>query len=351
MAAELVGDGLSPFTQDRAGRHPAHHRKGGITELLQSTPDLDAQHIHAGGDERGRDIGHDETGLLAHVVDHRRLEARKGEFVALRKHGPREVEDISSRRGQSIQDRATGVAQAQIPGHLVVSLADGVVHGLAEEFIHALAPGAGEHAVAAGDQERGLGKGDVAVGEEDAGQVAVEVVHPHDRQPPSEGQRLSRGYSDQEGPDQPRSCRDRDGTELGPCDSRLGEGLIDQGGDQFHVGSARQFRDDPAELGVEIDLARHHGRAHLIGVADHGSRGLVAGGLDGEQAAAHEDEASAAAMASPLIAPSRSTTAALPRTLTSVEGTAVRVPASMTRSTCGATCEPASPAEVDVGSP
>ena len=145
--------------QDRAGRHPAHHCKGGITELLQSTPDLDAQHIHTGGDERGRDIGHDETGLLAHVVDDRRLEARKGEFVALRKHGPREVEDISSRRGQSIQDRATGVAQAQIPGHLVVSLADGVVHGLAEEFIHALAPGAGEHAVAAGDQERGWGRG------------------------------------------------------------------------------------------------------------------------------------------------------------------------------------------------
>ena len=71
----------------------------------------------------------------------------------------------------------------------------------------ALARGAGEHAVTAGDQERGLGKGDLAVGQEDAGQVAVEVVHAHDREPPSEGQRLRGGYPDQEGPDQPRSCR------------------------------------------------------------------------------------------------------------------------------------------------
>ena len=47
------------------------------------------------------------------------------------------------------------------------------------------------------------GEGDLLVGQKDAGQMAVEVVHADDRQPPTEGERFGRGYPDQEGPTNP----------------------------------------------------------------------------------------------------------------------------------------------------
>ena len=48
------------------------------------------------------------------------------------------------------------------------------------------------------------------------------------------------------------------------------------------MGSPGELRDDAAETGVQVDLARDHGGEHVPAVDDDGSGGLVARGFDAE---------------------------------------------------------------------
>ena len=54
--------------------------------------------------------------------------------------------------------------------------------------------------------------------------------------------------------------------------------------DELDVGAARDLGHDPTEARVQVDLARHHRRAHDAAVLDHRGRGLVARRLDPEDA-------------------------------------------------------------------
>ena len=203
--AELVGERLGPGPQDRAGRHPAHDGEGRVAELLERPAQLGDQHVHAGGDEGRRHLGLREAGVGAHVVDHRRLEPREGEGVAVGEHRPGEAEHVLAGRGQPVEHRAARVAESEEAGHLVVGLADGVVDGLAEQLVAPRLGRAGEHAVPARDQQRGLGERHLAVGQVHAGQVALQVVDAHHRDAPAQRQRLGRRDADQQRADQARA--------------------------------------------------------------------------------------------------------------------------------------------------
>ena len=74
--------------------------------------------------------------------------------------------------------------------------------------------GAGQHAVPARHEERGLGERHVAVGQVHAGQVTLQVVDAHHGHAPAEGQRLGRGDADQQRADQARSRRHRYGGQV-----------------------------------------------------------------------------------------------------------------------------------------
>ena len=101
------------------------------------------------------------------------------------------------------------------------------------------------------------------------------------------------------------------------------------------MGAARQLGDHPPELGVQVDLARHHRRAHHEAVVDHRGSRLVARGLDGQHQPCHGASARASATSAREIAPTRSTSGSRPHTLTSVEGTSRSRPPSTSRSTAG----------------
>ena len=162
------------------------------------------------------------------------------------------------------------------------------------------------------------------------------MVDAHHGDAPAEGQRLGRGDADQQRADQARSGGHGDGVRSPPADAGLVERPLDDGRDRLDVGAAGQLGHDPAEGGVQVDLAGHHRRAHRQRVVDDGRRRLVAGRLDGQQRPASRRLPPARPRSRPAqIAPSRSTTGSGPRTLTSVEGTSSSCPPSTTRSTAG----------------
>ena len=59
-------------------------------------------------------------------------------------------------------------------------------------------------------------------------------------------------------------------------------GLSDDGAKQRDVGPAGELGDDPAEAGVQVDLAAHDRGEHPPTVLDDSSSRLVTGRLDGE---------------------------------------------------------------------
>ena len=91
-------------------------------------------------------------------------------------------------------------------------------------------------------------------------------------------------------PMRPRPDRRRHRVEVGGGvgDAGLGQGLGDDRGEQLEVGPAGDLGHDPAEGGVQVDLAGHDRRAHRRPAADHGGGGLVARGLDAEHGAGAE---------------------------------------------------------------
>ena len=83
---------------------------------------------------------------------------------------------------------------------------------------------------------------------------------------------------------EPRTVTRGDGVEGTQLHARLDERLLDHLGDELDVGPAGDLGDDAAEARMEIDLARHHRRAHHAAVFDDRGGGLVARRLDPEDA-------------------------------------------------------------------
>ena len=84
-------------------------------------------------------------------------------------------------------------------------------------------------------------------------------------------------------PARPGPARDRDGVDGVPAAGHGRERGVDDGGEPLEVGARGQLGDDTAVDGVQGDLRRHHRRTDLAAVGEHRRRGLVAGGLDGEE--------------------------------------------------------------------
>ena len=113
------------------------------------------------------------------------------------------------------------------------------------------------------------------------------MVDAHHGDAPAQRQRLGRGDADQQRADQARPGRDGDGGQVASGDAGLVQGAFDDRRDRLDVGAAGQLGDDPAERGVQVDLAGDDRRAHRVVVVDDGRRRLVARRLDGQQDPAH----------------------------------------------------------------
>ena len=121
----------------------------------------------------------------------------------------------------------------------------------------------------------------------DGVEVALEVVDGHERHVPHEGERLGRADADQQRADQPGPGGGGHRVDLVVGHAGLDERLGHDRGEHLDVGAAGDLGHDAAVAGVLVDLAGDDRRPHPGGALDDRGGGLVARGLDAEDAVAH----------------------------------------------------------------
>ncbi len=114
------------------------------------------------------------------------------------------------------------------------------------------------------------------------GDVAVEVVDRHERQPARPGDGLRRGEADEQRADQARALRHGYAVDVGEGCVGFRERLADHRRHELEVPPRRDLRHDPAVARVQLRLRRDDARPNLALVGDERRRGLVARRLDPE---------------------------------------------------------------------
>ena len=131
-----------------------------------------------------------------------------------------------------------------------------------------------------GDHERERRVGNVAAFEVAGPDVPFDVIHPDQRNPAGEGERLGEGDAGQQGPDEPGPVRHRDRLDVIHGDPGVRERLLHDGREVQQVLPGSDLGHHPSELRVLGDLRGNDVRKDAPAVFDDGRRGLVAGGLD-----------------------------------------------------------------------
>ena len=114
------------------------------------------------------------------------------------------------------------------------------------------------------------------------GDVTVEVVHRHERQPPGPGDCLRGREADEQRADQPGTCGDRDGIHVVERCTGEPERFPDHRRDELEMPSRGDLRHHSAESRMELGLRADDAGANLAVMGDDGSSRLVAGRLDSE---------------------------------------------------------------------
>ena len=118
--------------------------------------------------------------------------------------------------------------------------------------------------------------------EVERGDVAVQVVDGHEREPARPGERLRRREADEQRADQARPARDGDGLDVVEGGAALLERLGEHRADELEVPARGDLGHDAAVARVQLGLRGDDVGAHLAVPRDERDRGLVAGGLDPE---------------------------------------------------------------------
>ena len=123
---------------------------------------------------------------------------------------------------EPVELAAARVAEPEQPRALVEGLAGGVVERRAEHVLVGVARGRRCSSVCPplASRQRNGGSSGVRL-EVERGDVPVEVVDRHERQPPRPGDRLRRGEPDEQRADQARALRDRDAVDVVERRARL----------------------------------------------------------------------------------------------------------------------------------
>ena len=97
-------------------------------------------------------------------------------------------------------------------------------------------------------------------------------------------QSLGHVHPDHQRAGQSRSACDRDGVDVAQVQMRLLQGCLDDGVNGADVLAGGDLGKHPAELGVDVHLRGHQAGADDAPVLHHRRGGLVAGGLDPQNA-------------------------------------------------------------------
>jgi hypothetical protein len=137
--------------------------------------------------------------------------------------------------------------------------------------------------VAARDHQGQRGQRDVGRGQERGLEVPGDVVDADQRFAVDEGDRLRHLQPHQQRAHEARALGDRDRVEGRVVEPGLGHGAAHHGHDVLDVVARRQLGHHPAVGRMDRDLGGDHVREDGAAVGHHRGRGLVAGGLDGQE--------------------------------------------------------------------
>ena len=245
---------------------------------------IDHSLLEGGSHIRGADLR-----MTADMVDHRGLETREREVVALGEHRPGEGDGAGvALFGDRIDGGTAGIPETQIAGHLVEGFTGGIVDGRPKHAIATMSLHQHQQGVTSRHQQHDHRQFDLGILEECGIEMRLEMVHGHERHIPDQCQRLGRADTDEECADETGPDGGGDGIDMVVIDAGLDQRTSNDWSEQFHMGTAGDLGDHTTEAGMEVDLARHDRREHLMPV-DHDSGGrLVTAGLDSQYPGAHD---------------------------------------------------------------
>jgi hypothetical protein len=184
--------------------------------------------------------------------------------------------------GERRKRRASRVAEPQELCRLVEGFAGRVVLGFAEDPVPTDAAYLDQQGVAARDLQRHEREIRRVGLEGRREQMALQVVHPDDRDPPGVAERSRDAGTDQQRPDQPRPRGIGNPANGLRRDPRIADGRLDHRQQALDVVPRSEFRHHPAMPPVQLDLAEDPvGDEAFLAVVER-NRGLVAGGFDAQ---------------------------------------------------------------------
>ena len=193
-------------------------------------------------------------GEVAHGVEQGGLEAREREVEPRDAcHWERKGVGVTLSR-ESIELRASRVAEPEQPRPLVERLARGIVEGRAEDLeARPVANVEQERVPSTREQARerrleGIGS------EVERRDVRVEMVDGHERQAPCPGERLRGREADEQCTDEPGALRHADAVDRVQPDACLVESGPDDRGDELEMPPRCDLRHDAPVPGVELGL-------------------------------------------------------------------------------------------------
>ena len=110
--------------------------------------------------------------------------------------------------------------------------------------------------------------------------VGLHVVNADQRFAEAPAQRLRRGEPDEQAADHAGAVGDGDRVEVVGGHVRIAQRLLDDRQDAFGVRAARDFGHHAAEARMQLDLRMHDVAEHLVAIAHHGRRRLIARSFD-----------------------------------------------------------------------
>ena len=228
-------------------------------------------------------LGERARAEVANHVAHRRLQPAEREGAVEPGARQREARGIAGRR-DPLDRRAARVLEAEQPRDLVERLAGGVVAGGRQPLGDTVLAEHDALGVAAADQQRQVRRLQVGVGEPGAVHVPGEVRDADDRAARGRSPRRSHTWCRRSGsPARPGPRVTATASMASQPPGTGAERCVDDGGEPLEVRARRQLGNDTAVGRMQGDLRRHHRRTHLAAVGEHRRRGLVAGGLDGQE--------------------------------------------------------------------
>ena len=180
-----------------------------------------------------------------------KTKASTGDDVSIKK---RNGENYFGNRGNAVRGATEAAADEEGEG-----LARGIVTGAAQAGEGDRIGNRIERGVAAGDNQRSVGKGRFMVFKQAGEQVTGHVIDPDARQLADHGHSFGKGETDEKRAHQPRTAgggNKADITQPGIC---LAQGCLHHWPDHLNVPARGQLRDDAAIGGMHLILAGWQG--------------------------------------------------------------------------------------------